>query len=513
MQNISGLLAVLLLFAGFQLEAQDAKTLQDIDKYLGKAQRDWNVPGMAVGVIKNGKVIHAKGYGHLKATQSTPVDANTLFAIASNTKAFIAAALSILEEEGKISWDDPVQQYLPYFKLYDEYASQHTTIRDLLCHRVGLGTFSGDVIWYNRNITAEEVVRRAAEVPQAYEYRAGYGYSNLMFITAGEVIKAVTGKSWADFVKDHILIPTGMKRSRTSVTALPQMDNVATPHKPVGTNNLPIDWVNWDNMGAAGGIISSVNDMLKWLQLQLDEGKVGDKQIFSEESQANFWHPHNNNTVSAAAKEMYPGRHFSGYGLGWGLSDYRGKLLASHGGGYDGMYSRVVVVPEEELGIVILTNSMKGISTPLSYYIIDALLGESPKDWSKEFLERQGNWDTFRENRVQERRDQRVSGTSPDLELSAYAGLYRCKMYGDIEVKLTDGALELHFGNAPNLKATLQHWHYNTFQIKWKKTLAWFDFGTIQFVLDNNGGVQGVQFDVPNDDIFFEEIEAERIKE
>ncbi|MEN0004935.1 MAG: serine hydrolase [Bacteroidota bacterium] len=512
MRIFSLLVIVLVLPLSFGYSQND-KILQDVDKYLAKAQRDWNIPGMAVGIIKDGKVIHSKGYGIMKQGSAERVSGGTLFAIASNTKAFISAALSILEEEGKLSWDDPVQKHLPYFKLYDEYASQHTTVRDLLCHRVGLGTFSGDAIWYNRNMPAEEVVKRAAEVPQAYEYRAGYGYSNLMFITAGEVIKAVSGKSWAQFVEERIFKPLGMNQSCTSVTQLPKRKSVATPHKPVNGENIPIEWVNWDNMGAAGGIISNTDDMLKWMNLQLQQGKYGEKQLFSAASQRNFWHPHNNNRVSEAAQKQYEGRHFSGYGLGWGLSDYRGRLLTSHGGGYDGMYSRLVLVPEEQMGIVVLTNSMKGISTPLTYYIIDAMMGLTPKDWSAEALERQKSWDDYRANRLKKRYDKHVKGTTADVSMDEMIGLYRCPMYGDIEIKKKGDAMTIHFSNAPNLDADLKHWHYNTYEIKWKKTLAWFGFGTVQFELSNDGAVTGLQFDVPNDDIFFEEINAVKVEQ
>jgi CubicO group peptidase (beta-lactamase class C family) len=184
----------------------------------------------------------------------------------------------MLVEEGKVAWDDPVQKHLPYFQLYDDYASKHTTVRDLLCHRVGLGTFSGDVIWYKSNYSAEETVRRASKVQQAYEYRAGYGYTNLMFITAGEVINAASGKTWDAYLSEKIFKPLKMDRTETSIDELLGINNVATPHKPVNGSNIPIAWANWDNMGAAGGIISSTNDMLKWLVMAW----VGDWLIMQE---------------------------------------------------------------------------------------------------------------------------------------------------------------------------------------------------------------------------------------
>ncbi len=504
-------LGVILGFSPVSVHAQELSN--KLDQYFEKARQDWNVPGMAIGVIKDGEIILAKGYGNLEDGKDTAVDGNSLFAIASNTKAFTAAAISILVDEGKLSWDDPVQKYLPYFRLYDEYVSQHTTIRDLLCHRVGLGTFSGDVIWYKHNLSAEEIVRRAAEVPQAYEFRAGYGYSNLMFITAGEVIKAVSGKDWDAFLKEKVFDPLEMERTITSTNNLKKLKNVASPHKimPGTDENPPISWVNWDNMGAAGGIISSVNDMLKWLQLQLNEGKNGDQVIFSESAQATFWQPHNPKRVSKFAKDTYF-RSFSAYGLGWSIIDYRDQVVYNHGGGYDGMYSKVAVVPEQGFAMVILTNSMTGISSPLLYYTLDLVLDEEPKDWSSWGLERTNRWDERNKKRMDDLIESRKMDTEPSLSLENYAGNFQCKMYGNIEVKFENDQLRLLIEDAPDLSADLSHWHYDTFKIEWDQTHAWFDFGTLQFLLDNNANVVELKFDVPNNDIFFHEIQAVKVK-
>ncbi len=485
--------------------------IDKIDRYTAQAQQDWDVPGMAVGIIKDGEVVLSEGYGVLKRGTDTPVDGNSVFAIASNTKAFIAAALGILVDEGRLSWDDPVRAYLPYFQLYDAYATAHTTIRDLLSHRVGLGTFSGDVIWYKRTWSAQEILQRLPHVPQAYEYRAGYGYTNLMFIAAGEVIRTVSGQSWDAFLKDRIFEPTGMHRTRTSVEALHSIMNVAQPHKPVDGENRPIPYVNWDNMGAAGGILSSTNDMLKWIDLQLDGGIVGEDTVFSARAQAEFWHPHNINRVSDRDRASYRNRNFAGYALGWSFHDYAGRRVMNHGGGYDGMYSKVAIVPEENLGIVILTNTMKGISNPLQYYILDAYLGQEEQDWSAMGLKQQEASVKRRKALIEERINRRVMDTKTDIPPAAFAGVYRCPMYGDLEVTATGDGLTLHFDQAPELDADLTHWHFNTYRINWQNEHAWFDFGTVQFVLDNNGDVRSLRFDVPNGDIFFEEIQAVRV--
>ncbi|HOY21191.1 MAG TPA: serine hydrolase [Haliscomenobacter sp.] len=484
--------------------------VQALDQYFQQAQKDWNVPGLSIAVVKNGKVILAKGYGVLEKGKTALADENSLYAIASNTKAFISASIGILVDEGKLKWDDPVQKYLPYFELYDPYVSKHATVRDLLCHRLGLGTFSGDAIWYKTNYSAEEVVKRAHFLPQNYEFRAGYGYTNLMFIAAGEVIRAASGQPWDVFVKERIFKPLGMDRSQTSTSALSSMSNVAMPHKSIYGPVEPIPYAGWDNMGAAGGIISSVSDMARWMNLQLNQGSHNGLAIFSTQAQETFWTMHNSFKVTAGQKQRYPTRHFAGYGLGWNIADHGGRMIVSHGGGYDGMYSHVMMVPEEKLGVVVLTNSMTGISPNLCFYVVDQYLGQPRKDWSKLGISGELQYQAERRNIVEMRKAARVKNTTPALSASALVGKYTDPLYGTIEVKMIGDKLEMHFPHGPQLDAVLGHWHYDTYEIQWKQTHAWYDFGTVQFLTDNNRKVTGIQFDVPNEDIFFEEIHAKK---
>jgi CubicO group peptidase (beta-lactamase class C family) len=477
-----------------------------LDKYFAQALSDWEVPGMAVAIVKDGEIIFAQGYGVLEEGKKKKVDRHSMFAIASNTKAFISASLAHLVWEQKISWDDKVVEHLPYFELYDAYSTHETTLRDILSHRVGLGTFSGDVIWYKSDYTAEEVVKHVKFVPQAYSYRAGYGYSNLMFISAGEVIKSVTGMPWDEFVERHFLVPLDMNRTVTSVSKLAAMKNVASPHKTIDGKITPIPYAAWDNSGAAGGIISNVEDLSKWMIMQMNNGLNGADTLFSPDTQVDMWTPHNNRKVSLASQKNIPSRHFNGYGLGWGLSDYEGRKMVSHGGGYDGMYSRVTMIPEEHLAVVVLTNSMTGISTPITMKALDVLLGAGERDWSQEALPKAKKSADARKQRVNKKVAAREVGTKPTLPLEAYTGNYYDPMYGAAKVVIEEGHLVLDFGPAPQLKSDLSHWHYDTFKIDWREVHAWFSFGTVQFVLNNNNEVTGLEFDVPNNDIFFEEI-------
>jgi CubicO group peptidase (beta-lactamase class C family) len=477
-----------------------AQTPAEIRAAAEAAMEAYDVPGFAVGVIKDGKVVLAEGFGTRTAGKTETIDEHTLFAIASNTKAFVSTSIVKLHLEGKLDLDAPVRDYLPYFKVYDDYVSNHMLVRDLLCHRAGLGTFSGDAIWYKSALSAEQVIRQVRYLPQAYEWRAGYGYSNLMFITAGEVIRAVTGQSWAEYARENFLVPIGMERTQTSVIPLAKMSNVATPHLS-RNDNQPIPYVNWDNMGAAGGIVSSAHDMLQWMNVQMNDGQMNGKEIFPAKLTGTTWMPHN---------ALAGGTSFTSAGLGWFLRMREGHRLVNHGGGYDGMYSQVMMAPDDKLGVVVLTNSMTGLSSALANYIVNSYLGISTEDWLKKSIERQENGDAAWDKRHQDRLDARVMNTKASLPLDAYTDTYNDPMYGEIEVKLENGKLQLNFLNAPQLNAILSHWHYDTWLIEWKETHAWFDFGTVQFMLDNNRKVTGLRFDVPNDDIFFHEIEAEK---
>jgi len=501
-------LGFIAFFGSKPLQAQP--NLKKLESSLEKARIDWGVTGMSVAIVKDNQVVMSRGFGQLTQGKSTPVDEHSLFAIASNTKAFVSSALAKLVAEGKINWDDKVIDYLPYFRLYDPYVTQEATIRDLLSHRIGLGTFSGDVIWYKSVFSPEEVIKRAQYVPQAYPFRSGYGYSNLMFIAAGEVIRAVTEQAWDDYLAASFFEPLGMNRTITTVDELASKGNYATPHKPEGNQDIPIEWTRWDNMGAAGGIISSAADMAKWIQLNLNKGIIGKDTLLSPAQQNILWTLHNNFVLTDKARIWIPGRNFNGYGLGWGLYDYHGRMVVTHSGGYDGMYSRVVLVPAENLGFVILTNSMTGIINPLVFDIMNHFIKADTRDWSASFLNNSGgeSIDTMSKIKIAARK----KDTQPSFALKDYTGIFFDPMHGKIFVNLKDENLTLSFENALELNARLSHWHDDIWEIKWDKTHAWFDFGTVQFTVDNNRKITGLEFDVPNYDIFFDELHPKKVK-
>ncbi|WP_438969147.1 serine hydrolase [Nonlabens sp.] len=500
-----------ILFISTSLFAQnvDYKTL---DKYISQTQQDWNIPGLSVGIVKDGKIVFEKGYGKMNVNENRKPDEHTIYAIASNTKAFTAAIIAQLVEEGKVNWDDKVQDYLPYFEVYDPAISKMVTIEDLLSHNVGLGTFSGDGIWYKSELTTEEIVKRIKFVPQAFEFRDGYGYSNLMFITAGALIEKVTGKSFKENVTERFLKPLEMDNTVVSIKDFDSNTNVATPHA-MNTNNenYVIPWVGWDNVQSTGGIISSVHDMSKWMIFNMNHGvTIKSDTLFNTNSRNRMWNI-NNSFGTNQVKRNSTGMHYSGYGLGWFIGDYHGHYRVRHGGGYDGMISTVQMLPDENLGVVVLTNGVKAPTNAIAYYIFDRFLNRDQNDWSKEMLDSYDEWKAS-DTRIADRKAKQVKGTQPILKKEAILGTYHADIYGNFEVIEKNGKLKLLWEHTPLLNSTLEHFNYDAYEIKWDEPQAWFSFGTVKFESDAYGKVTGISFDIPNDDFFFYEMNAKKVK-
>ena len=501
---------IALIFGGLAGQAVSKADLKQLDEYYAGMVEDWDVPSASIGIVKDGELIFSGNYGVLEEGKDAGPDKNTLYAIASNSKAFTSAIIGMLVQEGKLDWDDKVKEYLPYFELYDPWVSAEVTIRDLLCHRVGLGTFSGDVIWYKSDLTAEEIIRRVRHLRKTFDFRSGYGYSNVMYITAGELIREITGKTWGENVKERILEPLGMDRTITSPNELEAIGNFATPHALEHETNIPIAWVDWETVGAMGGIISSVEDVSKWMIFNLDHGIWGDDTLLTKETRNMVWTPHNNFRVDHTTQNDF-NRHFSAYGLGWGLSDYHGHLKVGHTGAYDGMITAVTLIPDENLGVVVLTNGMKSPNMAATYYAIDKFLGIETRDWSAEYLERTNSRQRD-DTRISSRKEKRVPDTSPTVELEECTGVYFSDIYGEIKINLDSDQLRMEFEHSPYLAATLSHWHYDVWEIQWDNKHAWFSFGTVKFTMDNNLEVIGMDFDVPNNDIFFEELKPLKVE-
>src|SRR6476620_2837082 len=353
-------LVIALGFLAPQVARAQAAPFAGLDQYIESAMKDWKIPGVAVGIVRNDSVIFAKGFGVRTVGRPEKVDEHTLFAIASDTKSFTGILLAMLADENKIKWDNPVISYLPWFRLYDDYATRELTVRDLLTHRSGLAR--ADLLWTGGTpYSREELLRRVRYLKPSWSLRSHYGYSNLMYATAGAVAAAAGGKSWDDLVRERIFVPLGMTETNTSVTLLPSLANVATPHANFDSAVRIVTYTNMDNAPSAGAINSNIADMTKWLRFQLDSGRVKGKALVSKR---NFVETHSAQMaqrIDSAYRVFNPYTHVRSYGFGWNVMDYRGEEMLSHSGSLSGMNSMVGLLPEERLGIVVLTN-MEGNS-------------------------------------------------------------------------------------------------------------------------------------------------------
>lgn len=505
------LLAITSMMVSLACAQHLRKDLQAIDSYVEKSRKEWNVPGLAVAIVKDGEVVFAKGYGVRDVRSGVAVDEHTVFAVASNTKSVTAAALAMLVDEGKIDWDDKVQDYLPWFQLYDPYVSANLTIRDLLCHRSGLETFSGDLLWYGSSHTREEVLRKARFLKPAYGFRAHFGYQNIMFLAAGQIIPVVTGMSWEDYVDEKILRPLGMEETLVSTNELNAEVNAATPHNTHGDKNLAIEWVNWDNIAPAGALISSVNDWAKWMMVQMGNGSFNNQELWSQDRTYDMWEMNTPEVVSPGARQLWPTRNFSGYGLGWELETLFGKKVVSHGGGYDGMISRTLMVPEENMGIVVLTNSINSVAYATTYKWLDLYFNaEKETDWSELFLSFKEGREERQEEALKLANETRDKDSSPSLSLEKYAGTYLDEMYGELSVRVIGDQLAFQFVPTPIFRGTLRHWEHDIFQLNWGTDMM-LPSGFARFIMATSGEIEELLIEVDNPDFDFTELKFKKV--
>jgi CubicO group peptidase (beta-lactamase class C family) len=504
-------LLLILSFVSFAQTTSLDEKLKEVDAYAQKVLTDWNAPGMAIAIVKDDKVIFARGYGVRELGKPDKVDENTLFAIASNSKAFTTASLAILVDEKKLSWNDKVTKYLPDFQMPDPWVTSEITIRDIVSHRSGLGTFSGDLLWYETTYSPEEVLRRVHFLKPTAGFRSAYGYQNLMFIAAGRVIQKVSGKPWAQFVKERILTPLGMSRTTTTIKDL--ADNAAMPHNESGGTMRALPHRSVDGADSAAGLNSSVYDLSKWIRLQLGHGTFEGKQIFSAQRSWEMWQPNIMIPISEGSAKANPTRHFNSYGMGWFIFDYQGKKVMNHSGGLDGMLSYTTLVPEDNLGFVVLSNNETPAFSIMNSTILDIFTGAPKRDRSAELLRQfKANKDADAEE-AKKVDTARVLNTKPTLALSNYAGIYSSQMYGDVMIAEENGRLVMRFGPSPNFVADLEHWHYDTFQIKWRPSVAYnFPRGFVTFTIDKDARTDQLKIDQPNNDFWFYELELKRAK-
>lgn len=432
-----------------------------LDSYITQGLKDWNIPGLAIAIVKDGKTVVSKGYGVRDLETKEPVDENTLFMIASNSKLFTGTALAQLDYNKKLSIDDKVSKYIKGYTLYDKNTTDLVTIRDLLSHHLGTRTFQGDFVFWNSNLGRRQIINRMKLLKPSETFRQSYGYCNSCFVTAGEIIPVVTGKPWEVYVYDSIVAPLGMANTHTLAQGMTQRPNVATPYTTSFTGKLTgVPYDNVDNLGPAGSMVSNVKDLSRWLLMQLDSGRYEGRRILPWEV---LKKTREMSTITRSYRSAIYPTHFQAYGLGVFMGDYYGRQIYFHTGGADGFVTNTCFVPEENLGITILTNNdNQSFFEILKYQVLDAYLGVPYINRSKALMP------AFTDNRDKEVKatealQARVKGNKPELPLDAYTGIYENELYGPVTIAKDKAGkgLVINFKGHNNLLGKVQYMDNN----------------------------------------------------
>ena len=458
------------LLAATPLAAQ--KPPADFDGYVRRVMQAFTVPGLSVAIVKDGKVVLAKGWGVRRMGDPAPVDQHTRFGIASNTKLFTATALALLVEEGKVEWDAPVIRYLPAFALYDPFVTRELTVRDLLVHRSGLGLGAGDLLWWPPSTyDRKEITRRLRFIPPATSFRSAYAYDNVLYLVAGEVIEAVSGQTWEQFVRERILRRVGMNGSDVLHSSAGERGNVAGTHAEVEGTVRPVAPFLSDNTNPAGGIMSGAADMAKWMIVQLDSGRVaGGERLFSGGTTSQLWREVTPMPIGSPPDGLAHLRpHMAGYALGLNVRDYRGRMLLQHTGGLPGYLSKVAMIPDLRLGVAVLTNQESGAAfESIVYRVLDHYLGARAPDYPAAYQRLVEHGRAQLRALEREATTTRDSTSGPSLPLERYAGTYRDAWYGDVTIAAEGKGLVIRFGRTPSLVGDLVHWQHDSFLVRWR---------------------------------------------
>jgi CubicO group peptidase (beta-lactamase class C family) len=475
---------------------QAASAPANLDAYVSSVMKTFEVPGISLAIVKDGKVIVAKGYGVRKMGAPGAVDARTMFGIASNTKVFTAVALALLVEDGKIGWDVPVVTYLPWFGMSDPYVSREMTVRDLLVHRSGLGLGAGDLLWWPESTyTRREVAERLRHLPLATSFRSAYAYDNVLYLVAGEVIQAISGQSWEEFVGARILKKVGMSGSTLRYADAARGSNVAAPHAPVDGRVGPVKAFDSDNTNPAGGIVSNAEDMAKWMNVLLAKGLLPDgSRLFSERTYRQLTTlvtPMNVPQFPPELSALQP--NFVGYALGLNVTDFRGRKVVMHTGGLPGYVSQVFWVPDISLGVTVLTNQESSAAfSAIAYMVVDHYLSAPAWDWLamyRRIVERQAAAAAAVEEKSATSRD---AASRPSLPLARYAATYTDAWYGDIAIEASGDKLTMRFTKTPVLVGDLEHYQHDTFIVRWRDRELRAD-AYVTFALNPDGSIDQVK--------------------
>lgn len=504
---------LLLAVAIFNAQVEEKK----LDELIQSTLKTFDVPGMSVGVIKDGKIIYSKGFGVRSLTSKQPMDDNTLVGIASNSKGFTCTALAILADEGKLNWDDKVSKYIPEFQMYDPYVSQNVTIKDLVTHRAGLGLGQGDLMFFPEggNMTVNDIVHNVRYLKPENPFRTTLDYNNIMFIVAGEVIHRVSGLSWAEFIEQRIMKLVGMTSSFGSYNRAKAVANKIDAHAPVDGKAIavPHDWNETAN--AAGGIMSNIKDMTTWAEFMLNNFTTKDgKKLVSDKNVQQLWSLQIPSDV--AAKNPYD-TSFYGYGLGWFLSDVKGHKQVQHTGGLIGTVTQFTLIPDMKLGIVVLTNQQSGAAfNTITNTVKDSYLGVADRNWLKTYSERMAKAEEgFNKQKKEAFAKSEAFKKDKNLQPKAeqFVGTYNDKWFGDVEIAQQGSGYRISCKSSPRLKGELLPYSNNSFIIKWDDRSYDAD-AYIIFDYDENGRAQSARVkpisDVTDFSFDFEDLDLRR---
>lgn len=476
-------------------------TAAQIDSIVQHTMDKFTVAGVAVAVVKDGKIVHQKGYGVQSVENKKPVNEHTNFGIASNSKAFTAAVLAMLVEEGKLNWTDKVVTHIPEFKMYNDYVTQNFNIQDLLTHRSGLGLGIGDLMFFpdGADFTIDDVLGSFQHFEPVSAFRTKFDYDNLLYLVAGEVIKRVSGNTWEQFVEERIFEPLNMDNSFTSLTYIKDFSNVASPHLNNGKQLKVVEPERWEPEkinGAAAGIYSNVNDIANWMLVQLNKGKYGNElkqELFTEKSQNEMWKIH---TSLEPNRNPRYNSHFNGYGLGWFLTDMRGNMVVSHTGGLIGMLSKTVLVPDLNLGVVVLTNTYldgAGVFSAVSQSIVDEYLGLADFDWASTYAKSFQGRNEKAKKVVAEVWETTKKAKNKKINYNDYVGVYQDPWFGKVSVYLESNQLWFKSHRSSKLIGKMMYYKANTFVAKWEDRGLIDADVFVMFNLDEEGKAQGMK--------------------
>lgn len=514
-------LAIFILGLSVEARSQPTDLPPGLDQYIETVLKTFEVPGLSVSIVKDGKVLLAKGYGIKKLGTNDQVDANTLFSIASNSKAFTATALAMLVDEGKLKWDDRVIEHLPWFKMADSYITTNLTVRDLLVHHSGLLAYSGDLMLFPPStFSRKEILEKLWKLPLVHDFRTTYAYDNILYLAAGELIKVLSGQEWEDFVQTKIFEKVGMKGSVSRYSEFGRRSNISAAHNRINGMVYLVDSYLEQNIGdasnPAGGILSNANDMSNWMITQLDSGRTPSRgQLFSQGSTLQLWKVIRPIPVSKVSEGLKPAQmDFFGYALGFRAYNYQKFKVVGHGGKLAGFVSQVAMVPDLKLGITVLTNQESTAAYwSIIYHVLDYYEKNQKFDWTKAFSDEQ----VLASARLTASQSKNLVNSDPsgkyDLPIEKLAGKYRDAVYGDVSLIPSTTGMLMEFKQLPYLNAELKYFQFNTFIATLKNKSLKAD-SYVTFALNADGSVDQVKLKIidPDSDLTFHDVLLKPVK-